>query len=195
MTLADFWDSLFSEYSLQVSRVIYHSLASVAIIVAGIWAAYKIGSYRMLKPTLDLSLKIQTQRVSSDEVYFLVVLTMKNTSKMKVDYGHSASFLHRLREMSEHELEKLRTAATKSDSGGAMAWPYLDGAHSCREKNIEKGKAIVEPGATEGQFYEFIVSVRDGEYVLVKCVVYDRKQGKIVWPIQTIYKVGGNSNG
>ena len=193
--MADLWDSLFSEYSLRVTRVIYHGIASVAIIVAGIWALCKIWSYRFLKPSLDLSLQIQTRRVAHDEVYFLVVLTMKNTSKVKVDYGCSVSFLHRLSDVSEHDLEKLRTTAAKNDSGVAMAWPYLDGAHSCRKKNIEKGKAIIEPGATEGQFYEFIASVRDGEYVLVKCVVYDRKQDKTVWPIQTIYKVGGNSNG
>ena len=191
---------------LEAIRFVYYCLASIGLTGASAWAVYKLLSFRTFKPSLDLSLDVQTHRVAGSKVYFLVTLTMKNTSKVKVDYGHSASFLHRLNGVGECDLQKLQNDATNSTSGEAMAWPLLDGLHSQRKKEAQKKEFELEPNATEQQYYEIIADLPDDAYVLVKCVVYDRRKRRLirtfwrkhrgyVWPIQTIYRVGGDSNG
>ena len=184
---------------LMYSRPVYFLLASIGILAAAFWVVFRFKVFRTLKPSLTLELAVEDQFISDGKRYVLALLKMTNTSRVRVDFGHSACRLHRLEQLDPAILSGLQEGVRGKKQSAAIGWPELDDANSLREKELEKGECIIEPQASEHQFYEFIVDDPGAMSILVKCYVYDRnvsnKDGPRVWAVQTIYRLQGDSDG
>ena len=116
-----------------------------------------------------------------------------------VDFGHSACSLHMVYQLDEAMLVEFQQNISGKKTGALFAWPALDPDNSEREKELDRGLCIIEPQASEQQFYEFIIDKDCSIPILVKCLVYDRSKededDPIVWSIQKIYQLGDNPYG
>ena len=155
--------------------------------------------FRTLKPSLTLEITVEDQVISDDKRYVLALLKMTNTSKVRVDFGHSACSLHRLEQLDPAILSGLQRGVRGKTRGAAFGWPNLDDANCLREKELGRGECIIEPQASEQQFYEFIVEDPGVMPVLVKCYIYDRsakeKRNPPAWSVQKIHRLQGGING
>ena len=185
--------------ALMYTRPVYFLLASMSIMAAAFWVVFRFKVFRTLKPSLTLELTVEDQTISNGKRYVLALLKMTNTSKVRVDFGHSACSLHRLEQLGPDILSGLQRGARGKKQSAAFGWPELDDANSLREKDLGKGECIVEPQASEQQFYEFIVDDPGVMSILVKCYVYDRNAdsngGPLVWAVQKLHRLQGGLNG
>lgn len=185
--------------ALMYTRPVYFLLACLSIIAAAFWMVFRYKVFRILKPSLALEITIEDQIISEGKRYVLALLKMTNTSKVRIDFGHSACSLHQLEQLDPDILSALQQGARGKRQSAAFGWPHLDDTNSLREKELSKGECIIEPQASEQQFYEFIVGDPGAKSILVKCYVYDRnaydKEGPRVWAVQKIHRLQGVSNG
>ena len=187
------------EIALTCIRAIYYGLASFGIIAAGVWAAFRVKQFREFKPSLNLELQIEDRKIADGKTYILVLLKMSNTSKVQVDFGHSVCSLHRIYQLDDDNIDKFQHDIRGKKKGAMFPWTYVDSCNSVREKDLAKGLCIIEPQASEQQFFEFIIDEDKHLPILVKCFVYDRSaedgNDPIVWPVQKIYQLGGKPDG
>lgn len=185
--------------ALMYTRSVYFLLASMSIMAAAFWVVFRFKVFRTLKPSLTLEITVEDQTISDDKRYVLALLKMTNTSRVRVDFGHSACSLHRLEQLGPDILSGLQRGVRGIKQSAAFGWPELDDANSLREKDLGKGECIIEPQASEQQFYEFIVDDPGVMSILVKCYVYDRNadsnEGPRVWAVQKIHRLQGGLNG
>ena len=185
--------------ALMYTRSVYFLLASMSIMAAAFWVVFRFKVFRTLKPSLTLEITVEDQTISDDKRYVLALLKMTNTSRVRVDFGHSACSLHRLEQLGPDILSGLQRGVRGKKQSAAFGWPELDDANSLREKDLGKGECVVEPQASEQQFYEFIVDDPGVMSILVKCYVYDRnadtKDGPSVWAVQKIHRLQGDFDG
>lgn len=184
--------------ALMFTRPIYYLLACLSIVTAAGWVVFRLKVFRTLKPSLTLEMTVEDQLISDDKRYVLALLKMTNTSKVRVDFGYSACSLHRLEQLDPAILAGLQRGVRGKTRGAAFGWPNLDNANSLREKELGKGECIIEPEASEQQFYEFIVDDPGAMSLLVKCYIYDRsakdKQNAPAWAVQKIHRLQGGLN-
>ena len=185
--------------ALMFTRPVYYLLACLSIVAAAAWVFFRFRVFRTLKPSLTLEMTVEDQVISDDKRYVLALLKMTNTSKVRVDFGHSACSLHRLEQLDLAILSGLQRGVRGKTRGAAFGWPNLDDANSLREKELDRGECIIEPQASEQQFYEFIVEDPGVMPVLVKCYIYDRsakeKRNPPAWSVQKIHRLQGGING
>ena len=184
-----------SEILLNWFSVVYYLLASLAIGSAAFWAFFKTKIFRDFKPSLNLELQIEDRKIADGKTYLLVLLRMTNTSRVQVDFGHSVCSLHRIYRLDEDKLGRFQQDIRGKKTGAMFPWTYLDPSNSLREKELTKGLCVIEPQASEQQFFEFIIDEDECLPILVKCFVYDRStedgNDPIVWPVQKIHQLGG----
>ena len=185
--------------ALMYTRPVYFLLASMSIMTAAFWVVFRFKVFRTLKPSLTLEITVEDQTISEGKRYVMALLKMTNTSRVRVDFGHSACSLHRLEQLGPDILSGLQRGVRGKKQSAAFGWPELDDANSLREKELSKGECIIEPQANEQQFYEFIVDDPGVMSILVKCYVYDRnangKEGPSVWAVQKIHRLQGGLDG
>lgn len=185
--------------ALTYTRPVYFLLASISILTAAFWVVFRFKVFRTLKPSLTLELTVDDQAISNGKRYVLALLEMTNTSKVRVDFGHSACSLHRLERLDPVILSELQMRARGKRQSAAFGWPDLDGSNSLRVKELVEGECVIEPNASEQQFYEFIVDDPGIMSILVKCYVHDRnagnREGSRVWAVQKIHQLQGGSHG
>lgn len=152
------------------------SLATVAaIVVGGVFAWRNLHLFRSREPHVTISHQISHRYIGAKYVHIAVTATLHNNSRVNVEFRDGAFTLQRVAPVSDKEVEGLYAQVFVDEKQTYLQWATLDNARRAWEED----ELVVEPGESETETYEFIVS-RDVKSVVITTHFYNsRVLGKI----------------
>ena len=155
---------------------IAQSLATVAaIVVGGILAWRNLHLFRSREPHVTITHRISHRVIGARYVHIAVTATLHNSSRVNVEFRDGAFTLQQIAPVLDEEIENLYAQVFVDEKQTYLQWATLDNAR----RSWDEDGLVVEPGESETETYEFIVS-RDVESVAITTHFYNsRVLGKI----------------
>ena len=139
-------------------EILWRFTMIAGIIAGGTWALFQWFKYRVSKPSISITgMSVESQPVGNGELYVLVDVTFKNTSKVMIDIGKRGCSLRRVFPLTPEEIKQAKCGFT-CDSSKLLNLPWIDIKYGIIERNYEKGTEILEPDEELHDFFEFIVN-------------------------------------
>ena len=138
-------------------EILWRFTMIAGIIIGGIWALFQWSKHRASKPAISITgMSVESQRVGSGELYVLVDVTFKNTSKVMIDIGKRGCYLRRVSPLTPEDIEQVKCGFTR-DRSKPLELPWVDEIFGVIDRNSRKGSDILEPAEELHEFFEFIV--------------------------------------
>ena len=152
------------------------ALATIAaIVVGGILAWRNAHLFRSREPHVTISHQISHRYVGSEYVHLAVTTTLHNSSRVNVEFRDGAFTLQQIAPVSNEDIERLYAQVFVDGEQEYLQWATLENT----QRSWAEDEFVVEPGETETEIYEFIVS-RDVDTVVITTYFYNsRVVGKI----------------
>ena len=152
------------------------SLATVAaIVVGGFFAWRNLHLFRSREPHVTVSHQISHRPLGTKYVHIAVTATLHNSSRVNVEFRDGAFTLQQIAPVSGEDIERLYAQVFVDREQKYLQWATLDDT----QRTWGEDELVVEPGESETETYEFIVS-RDVESVVITTHFYNsRVLGKI----------------
>ena len=152
--LASIWGKEGSNYSAVLRSAVY----SLAILVAGAVAIYKLQVFRDLEPHLTISQAVSHRSVGDKYTHIFVTTTLRNSSKVEVDVRQEFFRVQQIAPVSNEELDRLvgavfRRENQQEESQKEIQWPTLDEVW----RDWDPHEVIVEPGESHQETVEFVI--------------------------------------
>ena len=162
------------------------AITVVAIVVAGFYAIAKWELFRDFEPHLNISHVVNHRSIGDSYVHLDVTVTMRNSSKVKVDLERGFLILQRISPSTDEMIERVYQEALSGQYVEDFAWPVLE--EQIRE--WQRKELAIEPGEAYSELLEFIVS-EVVETVQVYTFYYDsRSPGETTgWGMATVYDI------
>ena len=177
---------LFIPASAKDKVVIVQSvITSVAILIGGAFALFKLQLFRDFQPHLTISNAISHRRIGESYVHIDVTATLHNSSKVKMELREGFFRLQKLAPVQDEEIENLYAQVFLDQEHSYLQWPTLDDAR----RDWDKGMLIVEPGESHQETYEFIASI-DVESVIIHTYFYNPYSSSPEgWGVTTVHDI------
>lgn len=155
---------------------IAQSLFTVIAILAGGFLAWRNWQlFRSREPHVTISHQISHRHIGAKYVHIAVTATLHNSSRVNVDFRDGAFTLQQVAPVSDKDVENLYAQVFVDEEQTYLQWATLDDAR----RTWGEDEFVVEPGESETETYEFIVS-KHVESVAVTTYFYNsRVLGKI----------------
>ena len=137
-----------------VTRIVQASVTAVAIAAGGVFAAFKLQVFRDFAPHVTITHDISHRPVGDSYVHIAVTANLHNSSRVRMDFRKGLFRLQQIGPMTDHEVENLYAQVFISKEQTHLQWPTLDEIAF----EWDQGELMVEPGESQPETYEFIVS-------------------------------------
>ena len=155
---------------------IAQSIATVVAIVIGGYLAWRNWHlFRSREPHVNVSHEISHRFIGSEYVHIAVTATLHNSSRVNVEFRDGSFTLQQIAPASDEDINDLYTQVFNDKVQTYLQWTTLEDVR----RDWGEDELVVEPGESETETYEFIVS-RDVESVVITTYFYNsRVLGKI----------------
>ena len=159
------------------------------IVAGGIFAYRKLQLFRDFEPHLTITQSVTHRPVGRQYVHIGVIVTLHNSSKVKVEIRDFFFRMHQISPLSNEDIENLYINAFRSEDHSDIDWPVMENV----AKELRRNELVIEPGEYHHEPFEFIVSERV-ETVLIYSYFYNRKysqnsQSAQGWAATTFYDI------
>ena len=151
-----------------VAGAIQSAVTVIAIVTGGIFALFKLQAFRDFEPHLTVSHEVTHRFVGDGHVHIVVITSLKNSSRVKIDLSKGIARLQQIAPVSDEEFRTLYDQVFANHEFVDIQWPTLH--ETLREWG--RGELLVEPSETHRETYEFIVS-KDVESVMIDTYFYN----------------------
>ncbi|MCY4436749.1 MAG: hypothetical protein OXE05_05375 [Chloroflexi bacterium] len=132
-------------------------VTALAVILGGIFAAYKWQAFRESEPHLTIVNSVSHRFIGDSYVHVAVMATLHNGSRVKMEFREAFFLLQQISPVSDEDAEALYaqySQALEEEEYESIQWPTLDEVPRTWDKDV----LIVEPGESHQETCEFIVS-------------------------------------
>ena len=126
----------------------------LAVVLGGIFAAYKWQVFRESEPHLTITHEVSHRPVGASYVHIAVTAMLHNSSKVHIELREGFYRLQQVAPVSDEEVESVYAQVFVDGEFEELQWPILEEA----PRTWNKSELIVEPGATHSETFEFIVA-------------------------------------
>ena len=163
LAAAVFVNTLLTDADFSASaRAVQAMVTAIAIVVAAIFAIFKLQIFRDFAPHLTISQKVSHRAIGDSYIHIYVAATLENSSKVKVELRQGLFLLQRVAPASDEDIEALYATVFINRSYPDIPWPVIGEMHRSWDENSQ----IIEPGESHQEVCEFIAPV-DVKSVLV----------------------------
>ena len=160
-----------------------------AIVVAGLFAIFKLQLFRDFEPHLTISQEVSHRFSSSSYIHIAVTSTLHNSSKVKVKVLKGLCRVQQILPVTDEEFIRLSDQAFKGSTYEFFQWYTLQEA----KRTWEKYPVVVEPGESHQETYEFMIG-SEVRSILAYTYIYNsrRRQGSqdvVGWHGTTVYDI------
>lgn len=164
-------------------------VTTLAVILGGIFAAYKWQVFRESKPHLTITHEVSHRSVGDSYVHVVVTAMLRNSSKVHIELREGFYRLQQVAPVSDEDLEVLYAEVFAEGKQVEIQWPTLEQVR----RNWDKNETIIEPDESHPETFEFIVS-KDIESVVVYTYFYNSRfsQGRQAakgWHATTVHDI------
>ena len=152
---------------------IQSAITSVAIVVGGAFALFKLQVFRTFEPHLTITQEVSHRPVGDSYVHIVVTATLHNSSRVRVDLSEGLFRLQQVRPLPDAEVERLYAEVFVDYVERDLQWPTLDEA----TRKWGENEASVEPGESHQETCEFIVDSHV-QAVLVYTYIHNAKTAR-----------------
>ena len=168
---------------------IQSAITSVAIVVGGAFALFKLQVFRTFEPHLTITQEVTHRPVGDSYVHIVVTATLHNSSRVRVDLRQGLFRLQRIQPIPDEEVERLYAQAFVDHAERHLQWPILDEA----TRKWGENEASVEPGESYQEECEFIVDSHV-QSVLVYTYIFNARTARDPssskgWTATTVYDI------
>ena len=129
-------------------------VTTLAIVLGGAFAAYKWQVFRESEPHLTITHEVSHRPVGDSYVHVAVTAVLRNSSKVHIELRQGFCRLQQVAPVSDEDVESVYAQVFVDGEFEELQWPILEEA----PRTWNKSELIVEPGATNPETFEFIVS-------------------------------------
>ena len=138
----------------ELAAIVQSSVTAFAILVGGSFAAYKLEVFRDFAPHLTIVQDISHRAVSDSYVHISVSVTMRNTSRVRVDIREGIFRLYQVSPLTDETVERLYAETFSINEIPRANWPVLFDSEFVRAEN----GIFVEPGGSHQEIVDFFIS-------------------------------------
>ena len=175
------------ETVLPVFDIIQSIVTIAAVVLGGVWAYFKLHTFRDFEPHLTISQEVSHRSISDGYVHLFVQTTLRNSSKVRVEIREANFRLQRMGPLANEEVERLYAEVFIDRKEDSIQWTSYDEA----TRIWSKGEMTIEPGESYHEPYEFIVS-NEIESVIVYAFFHNsqyRKYPAQGWAATTVHDI------
>lgn len=159
------------------------------IVAGGIFAYRKLQLFRDFEPHLTITQAVTHRPVGTQYVHIGVIVTLHNSSKVKVEVRDFFFRMHQISPLSDEGVVNLYVNAFRSEDHSDIDWPVMENV----SKGLGRKELVIEPGEYHHEPFEFIVS-EEVESVLIYSYFYNLKysqhsQSAQGWAATTFYDI------
>ena len=129
-------------------------VTTLAIVLGGVFAAYKWQIFRESEPHLTISHEVSQRRIGESYVNIAVTAMLHNSSRVHLELSEGFFRLQQVAPASDEDVETLYAQVFVDEEYVDIQWPVLEEV----PRTWGRGELIVEPGETHPETFEFIVS-------------------------------------
>ena len=136
------------------ARTFQAIVTAVAIFAAAVFAVLKLQIFRTFAPHLTIWQKVSHRRIGESCVHIDVVVTLRNSSRVKVELRQGLFLLQRISPTNDEDIEALYAPSFINRTYPDILWPVIGDMQRSWDENSQ----IIEPGAAHQEVCEFIVA-------------------------------------
>ncbi len=174
---------------MEIIESIESVITILAIVFGGVYAVFKLGVFRDLKPHLTITQNVSHRLIGSKYVHLSVTAHLHNSSKVAIELQEAFFRAQLISPLADEEVEKMYDETFFDDEDERILWPTLEEM----DKSWNHGELIVEPNETHSETYEFIVG-NETETVMIYAYFhnpryyFDTNEAK-GWDSTTVYDI------
>ena len=185
ISFADLW--LPDGFEAKESMAILQALVTVAaIVVAGFYAVAKWELFRDFEPHLAISHSVNHRAIGENYVHLDVTVTLRNSSKVKVDLQKGFLLLQSISPITDEAIEGIYAKAFSEGYVEEFGWPVLEEQYRVWERK----QLVIEPGEAYSDVLEFIIA-NEINTIQVYTFYYDSRSSDNDkgWDMATVYDI------
>ena len=136
------------------TRIAQTFITAVAILIAAVFALFKLRIFRDLAPHLTVSQKVSHRPVGESYIHMDVSVTLRNNSRVKIELRRGFFALQKIAPVEDEEVEHLYTQAFVDAEDREILWTTLSNV----DRRWKKNTLVIEPGESHQEVCEFIVT-------------------------------------
>lgn len=125
----------------------------MAILIAAVFAIFKLQIFRDFAPHLTISQKVSHRHIGESYVHIDVSATLKNSSRVKVDLIKGLFLLQKIAPVEDQDVTSLHAQVFVDRTYEDILWPVIDEVHRSWKEHV----LVIEPGESYQEFCEFIL--------------------------------------
>ena len=155
LAAAVFVNTLLTDADFSASaRAVQAMVTAIAIVVAAIFAIFKLQIFRDFAPHLTISQKVSHRAIGDSYIHIYVAATLENSSKVKIELKEGLFILQQIAPVKDEDIEALYAEIFVDKEAEDILWPTLDEVRRKWTKNT----LIIEPGEVHQEVCEFVVT-------------------------------------
>ena len=164
-------------------------VTAAAVLVGGVYAAYKLQVFRDFAPHLSISHSVSHRPVGESYTHIAVTVSLYNSSKVKISLRDGFLRVQQIAPMADQEIERLYAQVFADNEEVDLQWPTLDEV----QRTWSKSGGIIEPGERHLEPCEFVIP-RDVESVVIYTYFHNPKYAEGLqtpegWGATTVYNI------
>ena len=169
-----------------IADLVQTAITILALIGGAAFAAYKLELFRDFEPHLTISHNVNHRNIGESYVHLDVTVTLRNSSKVKVELRRGFLVLQRVSPASDEIAEKIYAEAFSHDNVEDFGWPVLEELF----REWQRRELIIEPGESHNELLEFIIS-KEARTIQVYTFYRDPRfsDEDIGWSMATVYDI------
>ncbi len=173
-----------------VTRIVQASVTAVAIAAGGVFAAVKLQVFRDFAPHVTITQAVSHRLIGDSYVHLLLTSTLRNSSKVKVEFRRGYFRLQQISPVTDEEVELLYADVFVDRNYRDIQWP----TSNVVSRSWHKDELIIEPGEIRQETCEFIVSA-EVKSVLIETFFYNLRRPPVPegWGAVTVYDIMSDS--
>ena len=165
-TDSSFWPSTAKDWATVAQPVV-----PFVVFVLGVWFAWqRLQIFRARVPHVTISHEVSHRRIGTEYVHIAVTTILHNSSKVNIEFFNGFSSIQQISPSTDKAVEDLYAAVFVAGEHEYLAWDTLGQIR----RSWEKDEFVVEPGESETETFEFLISV-DVKSILITTFFYNSR--------------------
>ena len=165
-TDASFWPSTARDWATVAQPVV-----PFVVFVLGVWFAWqRLQIFRARVPHMTISHEVSHRRVGTEYVHIAVTTILHNSSKVNIEFFNGFSSIQQVSPSTDKAVEDLYAEVFVAGKHEYLAWDTLGQIR----RSWEKDEFVVEPGESETETFEFVISA-DVKSILITTFFYNSR--------------------
>ena len=160
LTFVDEWSN--SEELQRWASIAQSTITSLAIVIGGIFALFKLQAFRDFETHLTIAHNVSHRSIGNSYVHIKVTAELRNSSKVQVEIREASFSLQRISPTTDEEIEARFKETFLERNKESLQWPTLLEL----KRSWGKSDLTVEPGESHYETIEFLV-MSDVESVII----------------------------